>query len=68
MSKLYKNLKFWLRVRNKTLKILADELGVRPYKLSWWVNGHEEMPHDVLIRISEILDVDVEKLIGEEGG
>jgi transcriptional regulator with XRE-family HTH domain len=66
MSNLYKNLKFWLRVRNKTLKVLADELGVRPYKLSWWVNGHEEMPDDILVRISEILNVDVEKLIGEE--
>jgi len=66
MSKLYKNLKFWLRVRNKTLKSLANETGVKLYKLSLWVNGHEEMPHDVLIRISEILEVDVEKLIGEE--
>lgn len=66
MSKLYKNLKFWLRVRNKTLKSLANETGVKLYKLSWWVNGHEEMSHDVLVRISEILEVDVEKLIGEE--
>lgn len=58
-----KNIKYWLKVRNMTMQNLAELLHVSPGTLSYWVNA-EEIPSYILKRISEILRVPVEKLVG----
>lgn len=58
-----KNIKFWLKVRNMTMQELADRLHVSVGTLSYWINS-EEIPSYILKRISEILRVPVEKLVG----
>lgn len=58
-----KNIKHWLKIRNMTMQELAERLHVSPGTLSYWINA-EEIPSYVLKRISEILRVPVENLVG----
>lgn len=58
-----KQIKHWLKVRNMTIKRMAELLYVSPGTLSYWINS-EEIPSYILKRISEILRVPVEKLVG----
>ncbi|HAB94185.1 MAG TPA: hypothetical protein DCF49_05410 [Lachnospiraceae bacterium] len=58
-----KNIKHWLKIRNMTMQELADRLHVSVGTLSYWINA-EEIPSYVLKRISEILRVPVENLVG----
>lgn len=58
-----KNIKHWLKIRNMTIKQMAELLHVSPGTLSYWINS-EEIPSYILKRMSEILRVPVEKLVG----
>lgn len=58
-----KNIKHWLKIRNMTIKHMAELLHVSPGTLSYWINS-EEIPSYILKRMSEILRVPVEKLVG----
>ena len=58
-----KNIKNWLKIRNMTMQELAERLHVSPGTLSYWINA-EEVQSYVLKRISEILRVPVENLVG----
>lgn len=60
---LEKNLKTWLRIRNVTMKALAEELHVTPGTLGHWIRT-ETVPPYIMGRISKILRVPEEKLIG----
>lgn len=58
-----KNIKFWLKVRNMTMKHMAQLLYISPGTLSYWINT-ESVPSYVINRMAKILRVPVEKLIG----
>ena len=58
-----KQIKHWLKIRNMTMKELAELLHVSAGTLSYWINS-EEIPSYILKRMSEILRVPVEKLVG----
>ena len=58
-----KNIKHWLKIRNMTIKQMAELLHVSPGTLSYWINS-EEIPSYILKRMSEILRVPVEILVG----
>ena len=58
-----KNMKHWLKIRNMTIKHMAELLHVSPGTLSYWINS-EEIPSYILKRMSEILRVPVEILVG----
>ena len=65
MNTLGKNIKFYLKAKNKNLKYLAKELDVPQGKLSRWINGHADMPSSILCRISRILNVSMDELMGD---
>lgn len=58
-----KNIKHWLKVRNMTIKHMAELLHVSPGTLSYWINS-EEIPSYILKRMADILRVPVEILVG----
>lgn len=58
-----RNIKHWLKIRNMTMQELAERLHVSPGTLSYWINA-EEVPSYILKRISKILRVPVENLVG----
>ncbi len=58
-----KQIKHWLKVRNMTIASMAELLHVSTGTLSYWINS-EEIPSYILKRMSEILRVPVEKLVG----
>ena len=66
MNTLGKNIKFYLKAKNKNLKYLGKELGVPQGKLSRWINGHADMPSSILCRISRILEVSMDELMGDD--
>ena len=66
MNTLGKRIKFMLKAQNRTLKYLGNELGVPQQKLSRWINGHAEMPSSILCRISRILNVSMDELMGDD--
>lgn len=66
MNTLGKNIKFYLKAKNKNLKYLAKELDVPQGKLSRWINGHAEMPSSVLYQTSKILGVSMNWLMEGE--
>ena len=66
MNTLGKRIKFILKAQNRTLKYLAHELGVPQQKLSRWINGHADMPSSILCRISRILNVSMDELMGDD--
>ena len=61
-----KNIKFYLKGKNKNLKYLAKELDVPQGKLSRWINGHADMPSSVLFQISKMLEVSMDELMGDD--
>lgn len=58
-----KNIKHWLKIRNMTIKHMAELLHVSPGTLSYWINS-EEIPSYILKRMADILRVPVEILVG----
>ena len=58
-----KQIKHWLKIRNMTVANMAELLHVSAGTLSYWINS-EEIPSYILKRMSEILRVPVEKLVG----
>lgn len=66
MNTLGKRIKFYLKAKNKNLKYLAKELDVPQGKLSRWINGHADMPSSILCRISRILEVSMDELMGDD--
>lgn len=66
MNSLGKKIKYHLKIRNKNLKYLGKELGVPQGKLSRWINGHADMPSSILCRISRILGVSMDELMGDD--
>ena len=66
MKTLGKRIKFVLKAQNRTLKYLGKELGVPQGKLSRWINGHADMPSSILLRISRILNVSMDELMGDD--
>ena len=58
-----KQIKHWLKIRNMTMKELAELLHVSAGTLSYWINS-EEIPSYILKRMADILRVPVEKLVG----
>ena len=65
MNSLGKKIKYHLKIQNKNLKYLAKELDVPQGKLSRWINGHADMPSSILCRISRILEVSMDELMGD---
>ena len=66
MNSLGKKIKYHLKIQNKNLKYLAKELDVPQGKLSRWINGHADMPSSILCRISRILNVSMDELMGDD--
>lgn len=66
MNSLGKKIKYHLKIQNKNLKYLAKELDVPQGKLSRWINGHADMPSSILCRISRILEVSMDELMGDD--
>ena len=66
MNSLGKKIKYHLKIQNKNLKYLAKELDVPQGKLSRWINGHADMPSSILCRISRILNVSMDDLMGDD--
>lgn len=66
MNSLGKKIKYHLKIQNKNLKYLAKELDVPQGKLSRWINGHADMPSSILLRISRILNVSMDELMGDD--
>lgn len=66
MNSLGKKIKYHLKMQNKNLKYLAKELDVPQGKLSRWINGHADMPSSILCRISRILGVSMDELMGDD--
>ena len=58
-----KQIKHWLKIRNMTIASMAELLHVSTGTLSYWINS-EEIPSYILKRMSDILRVPVEKLVG----
>ena len=58
-----KQIKHWLKIRNMTIASMAELLHVSSGTLSYWINS-EEIPSYILKRMSDILRVPVEKLVG----
>lgn len=57
-----KNIKYWCKIRNTTLKALAESLYVSPGTLSYWINT-DAVPPYILKRIAKLLRVPVEELV-----
>ena len=58
-----KNIKRYLKLKNKTMQWLADKIGVQRATLSRWLNGHSQIPICDLVRISKLLDVSLDELV-----
>ncbi|GJG36722.1 helix-turn-helix transcriptional regulator [Prevotella lacticifex] len=53
--------------KNKTAKWLAKELGKDPTTISKWCTNQSQPSIEILIKISELLNVDYTELIRVEG-
>lgn len=56
-------LKIILAEKNKTGKWLAEQLGKDPSTVSKWCSNSSQPQLDTVIRIAELLNVDIEELI-----
>ncbi len=56
-------LKIILAEKNKTGKWLAEQLGKDPSTVSKWCSNSSQPQLDTVIRIAELLEVDIEQLI-----
>lgn len=56
--------KFYVRTRNTTIRILAKEIGVNPSTLSYWINN-DCIPDYGFKRIGDVLKISIEDLKGE---
>lgn len=56
-------LKIILAEKNKTGKWLAEQLGKDPSTVSKWCSNSSQPQLDTVIRIAELLDVDITELI-----
>ena len=51
--------------KNKTGKWLAEQLGKDPSTVSKWCSNSSQPQLDTVIRIAELLDVDIKELINK---
>ena len=58
-------LKIILAEKNKTGKWLAEQLGKDPSTVSKWCSTSSQPQLDTVIRIAELLDVDIKELINK---
>mgnify|MGYP000318595880 FL=1 len=58
-------LKIILAEKNKTGKWLAEQLGKDPSTVSKWCSNSSQPQLDTVIRIAELLDVDIKELINK---
>ena len=58
-------LKIILAEKNKTGKWLAEQLGKDPPTVSKWCSNSSQPQLDTVIRIAELLDVDIKELINK---
>ena len=58
-------LKIILAEKNKTGKWLAEQLGKDPSTVSKWCSISSQPQLDTVIRIAELLDVDIKELINK---
>lgn len=58
-------LKIVLAEKNKTGKWLAEQLGKDPSTVSKWCSNSSQPQLDTVIRIAELLDVDIKELINQ---
>ena len=58
-------LKIILAEKNKTGKWLAEQLGKDPSTVSKWRSNSSQPQLDTVIRIAELLDVDIKELINK---
>ena len=58
-------LKIILAEKNKTGKWLAEQLGKDPSTVSKWCSNPSQPQLDTVIRIAELLDVDIKELINK---
>lgn len=56
-------LKIILSEKNKTGKWLAEQLGKDPSTISKWCSNSSQPQLDTVIRIAELLEVDIKELI-----
>ena len=58
-------LKIILAEKNKTGKWLAEQLGKDPSTVPKWCSNSSQPQLDTVIRIAELLDVDIKELINK---
>ena len=58
-------MKIILAEKNKTGKWLAEQLGKDPSTVSKWCSNSPQPQLDTVIRIAELLDVDIRELINK---
>ena len=58
-----RNIKLLCRMKNMTLRALADNIGVGWVTMSKWINGRRQITDYALYRVSRVLDVSMEKLM-----
>ncbi len=51
--------------KNLSRNELADKLNVTARLICYWENGERECSFDMLIKISEVLDVSIDYLLGK---
>jgi transcriptional regulator with XRE-family HTH domain len=57
------NIKLFCRMKNKSLHILADEIGVGDTTMSYLCNGRRQITAYGLYRVSKVLGVSMERLM-----
>ncbi len=64
-----KNIKRYVKMKNTTLGVLAEEIGVGSSTMSGWINGKTPITAHALYRVSKVLGVSIEMLMeGVEHG
>lgn len=58
-----RNIKLYCRMKNMTLHVLADEVGVGWVTMSKWINGRRQITAYGLYRVSKVLGVSMEQLM-----
>ena len=57
-----------IEIRNEnniSRSVLAQKLNVSPRLICYWENGERECSFDMLLKISEILEVSIDYLLGK---
>lgn len=60
-----RSIRFWREERRLRIKDVADQLGIAFSGVAEYERGQRRIPVDALIRIAEILDVDIVRFFEE---